>query len=364
MGLVQIPCIRVDHLSENEQRLLRLAVNRLGEKGRWDLDELKIEFGELILQDAPIEVSGFSLDEIDQIVLDDDASAIEAGPLAPSAGATAIARLGDVFLLGRHRFACGDATDAEVWRRLMDGASAGAAAAQRRALQREDQGPCLRLWPPRVRDGLRRNVGRRIRRLQRRLDRRAMPWLCDGAVFGTFIDWRGYPTVHAAAVKAGLAPLNLIVWGKTNAGMGSLYRSPARTASAVQERLRRRTSTISNSASVAVGGRICGRTPARLRLGRTLAGACKTIRPSSRPRCSKMRCIDLTNRGDVVLDPFLGSGSTLIACEKTGRICRGLELDPLYAEVIMPPLRGADRRRGGAGGHRREFRGPCGETLA
>ena len=52
-----------------------------------------------------------------------------------------------------------------------------------------------------------------------------LPYLCDGGVCGTFIDWRGSPTVHSAATKLGLVPLNLIVWAKTNAGMGSLYRS-------------------------------------------------------------------------------------------------------------------------------------------
>src|SRR5271168_2955144 len=52
-----------------------------------------------------------------------------------------------------------------------------------------------------------------------------LPYLCDGGVFGSFIDWRGSPTVHSAATKLGLVPLNLIVWAKTNAGMGSLYRS-------------------------------------------------------------------------------------------------------------------------------------------
>ena len=52
-----------------------------------------------------------------------------------------------------------------------------------------------------------------------------LPYLCDGGVFGSFIDWRGLPTVHSAAAKLGLVPLNLIVWAKTNAGMGSLYRS-------------------------------------------------------------------------------------------------------------------------------------------
>jgi hypothetical protein len=82
-GLDRIPCVQVGHLSEKEQRVLRLAVNRLAEKGEWDLDELKIEFGELILEDAPIEVSGFTFDEIDQIIVADDAEAIEQGPLAP-----------------------------------------------------------------------------------------------------------------------------------------------------------------------------------------------------------------------------------------------------------------------------------------
>ena len=69
----------------------------------------------------------------------------------------------------------------------------------------------------------------------------ALPYLCDGAVAGTFIDWRGYPTVHAAATKLGLTPLNLVVWGKTNAGMGSLYRSQHELVAAVQVWSRPRT---------------------------------------------------------------------------------------------------------------------------
>ena len=67
MGLATVPCIRIDHLTDLEQRTLRLAVNRLGENGQWDLGELKIEFEELIFTDAPIEISGFSSVEIDQI---------------------------------------------------------------------------------------------------------------------------------------------------------------------------------------------------------------------------------------------------------------------------------------------------------
>ncbi len=69
LDLGRVPCVRIEHLTETEQRVLRLAVNRLGEKGEWNLEELKFEFEELIVADAPIEVSGFALDEIDHIVL-------------------------------------------------------------------------------------------------------------------------------------------------------------------------------------------------------------------------------------------------------------------------------------------------------
>ena len=119
LGLSAIPCVRIDHLSQDEQRVLRLAVNRLAEKGQWDLDALKLEFEELILADAPIEITGFTLDEVDHIVLGD--TVVEQGPLAPEINASAIARLGDIFALGPHRLVCGDATIPEMHRRLMQG---------------------------------------------------------------------------------------------------------------------------------------------------------------------------------------------------------------------------------------------------
>ena len=85
LGLAAVPCIRIDHLTDVEQRALRLTVNRLGEKGEWDLAELKIEFEELILADAPIEISGFSLEEIDQIILGEEQDASKKARLYPSA---------------------------------------------------------------------------------------------------------------------------------------------------------------------------------------------------------------------------------------------------------------------------------------
>jgi hypothetical protein len=102
LGLLSVPCIRVDHLDETEQRLLRLAVNRLGEKGVWDISELEAEFNELIIADAPIEISGFGSDEIDQVLIGESEDGYEAGDLEPVPGASASARLNDLFLLGSH----------------------------------------------------------------------------------------------------------------------------------------------------------------------------------------------------------------------------------------------------------------------
>ncbi len=124
LGLSDLPCIRIDHLSDDEQRLLRLAVNRLGEKGQWDLGELRIEMEELILADAPIEISGFSMPEIVHIVLGEEAEAVEQGPLAPDPETAAVARVGDVFQFGRHRVICGDATAPATFARLASGPDA------------------------------------------------------------------------------------------------------------------------------------------------------------------------------------------------------------------------------------------------
>src|SRR5262249_8492769 len=108
-----------NHLSVSERRLVRLALNRLGEKGAWNFDELKVELDDLILEAAPIEITGFSETEIDQIVLDEEPSGVEVGPLAPSPEALPTARLGDVFILGDHRIVCGDATNVDTLALLM-----------------------------------------------------------------------------------------------------------------------------------------------------------------------------------------------------------------------------------------------------
>ena len=205
LGLTHAPVIRIGHLTAPEQRALRLAVNRLGEKGEWDLEALKCEMEELIIHDAPIEVMGFTLDEIDHILLDDgQVSGVEVGPLEPDPGKTALALPGDIFCLGPHRVACGDATSPLVWEALIAGSSTPA----RLVLTDEPYNVPIA--------GHVSGKGHRefamasgemsdpeFQGFNEAWMKEVLHYLADGGVFGTFIDWRGNPTVHAAATSSG-----------------------------------------------------------------------------------------------------------------------------------------------------------------
>jgi DNA modification methylase len=333
LGLSSVPCIRVDHLNETEQRLLRLAVNRLAEKGVWDVGELKAEFDELIIADAPIDISGFGSDEIDQIVIGTNEDGREIGDLAPLPGAAAVTQLGDIIRLGSHYVICGDATDPAVVRRLM-----------RTDVVRmvfTDQ-PFNVAIGGHVTKGEHREfvmasgemMDAQFLEFNQKWMDAVLPSLVDGGILGTFIDWRGLPIAHAAATALGLTPLNLVVWAKTNAGMGSLYRSQHELLPLFKK------GAASHVNNISLGKRGRHRTNLWTYPGASSFGshARKGLQdhPTVKPTAMlEDALIDLTNRGEIVLDPFLGSGSTLMAAENTGRVCCGIELDPLYVDVII-----------------------------
>jgi DNA modification methylase len=131
-----------------------------------------------------------------------------------------------------------------------------------------------------------------------------------------------------------LIPLNLVVWAKTNAGMGSLYRSQHELLPLFKKGI------ASHVNNVSLGKRGRHRTNLWIYPGASSLGsdARKGLQdhPTVKPTAMLQDAlIDLSNRGEIVLDPFLGSGSTLLAAENTGRACRGVELDPLYVDLII-----------------------------
>jgi hypothetical protein len=168
----------------------------------------------LILSGAPIEITGFELQEIDQIVLDGEG--VEQGPLAPTPGAIAVAHPGDAFQLGAHRIVCGSATDPETFRRLTDGGELS-------RLILTDEPYNVKI-SGHVTGGAHREFAMASGEMSdaeflafnEGWMAAVLPYLCDGGVCGTFIDWRGYPTVLAAASKLRLIPLNLRVCPRTS----------------------------------------------------------------------------------------------------------------------------------------------------
>ena len=238
-----------------------------------------------------------------------------------------------MFQLGAHRLLCGDATDPAVYAKLMG----------------EDLARLVLTDVPynvKISGNVTRGAHREFVQasgemsddafLKFNIDEisAATAHLVEGGVYGTFIDWRGLPTVHAAAITVGLQPLNLITWVKTNAGMGSLYRSQHELLPLFK------LGDAPHVNNVELGKRGRWRSnvwtyPGASSLGSDARRGLQdhpTVKPTA---MLEDALLDLTNRGEIVLDPFLGSGSTLIAAEKTGRICRGLELDPLYVDVIV-----------------------------
>jgi DNA modification methylase len=333
LGLTRVPCIRANHLSASERRLVRLALNRLGEKGSWNFDGLKVELDELILENAPLEITGFSQTEIDQIILSEEPSGVEIGPLALPPQALPTARLGDVFILGEHRIVCGDATNANTLARLM---------AQDEARLILTDEPYNVSVAGHVTSGSHREfimgsgemTEDEFRAFNAAWIGASLSHLCDGGLFGSFIDWRGHPALTTAALSLGLVPLNLIVWAKTNAGMGSLYRSQHELLPLFKK------GTASHTNNIELGKNGRWRSNVWSYPGASTIGSDSRKGLQHHPTVKPVAMLhdallDVTTRGDIVLDPFLGSGSTLLAAEQTGRRCHGLELDPLYVDVIL-----------------------------
>ena len=131
--------------------------------------------------------------------------------------------------------------------------------------------------------------------------------------------------------------INLCVWTKPNAGMGGLYRSQHELIFVFKLGARVNIATTSNSAPMAATAAMSGPTPwDPASDGAGEEGRIGSLHPTVKPiEMVADAILDVTRRGDIVLDPFLGSGTTLMACERTGRRCYGLELDPLYIDIIV-----------------------------
>lgn len=338
LGLQSIACIPIEHLDEHEAEALALALNRMGETGSWDIELLRERM--IVLEGAGVELSstGFTLPEIDQIMIADSTEdEVESECEAEdenSEDQVSKVRLDDLFELGRHRLLCGDALIKASYETLLEG----------------HQADCVISDPPYNCEisGFASGLGKHkhenfSQAVGEKSDEEFKAYLATylghcqaftsaGAIIFAFMDWRQIEKLLIAGDKVGLTRKNVAVWNKGGGGaMGSLYRSAheliavfcnAKTPKTNNIELGRHGRNRSNVFTY----------PGANRPGTSAAEALTDHPTPKNLNLIEDMLLDVTERGDLVLDPFVGSGVSIHACETTGRVCAGIEIEPKYVD--------------------------------
>lgn len=333
LGLARVPCIFIEHMNDAQKRAYVLADNKLALNASWDEDLLAEELAALASVDAGfnLSVTGFEIAEIDALI---DAAEPEADqdPRDDAIPKDVEARVqpGDVWALGPHRLICGDSLDPVVVARLMKGEQArmvftdppynvpidGHVSGKGAIRHREFAMASGEMTASEFTDFLRRVFSNLVAHAE------------DGAIHFICMDWRHMGEVMAASQGIYSELKNLIVWAKDSGGMGTFYRSRHELIFAYKQG----TASHTNSFELGQHGRY--RTNVWQYRGANLEEL--RLHPTVKPVQMIADAIrDVSARGEIVLDLFGGSGSTLIAAEKTGRRAHLCEIDPQYCDIIL-----------------------------
>lgn len=340
LNLATVPTLRLSHLSEAERRAYILADNKLALNAGWDQDLLAIELQALIDLDFDITLTGFSLAEVD-LTLDlardsDPDQPAGAEDQIPEMAQQAVTRPGDVWMLGRHRLICGDARNRQHYAQLLQGETVDLVFTDPPYNVPIDGHVCG-LGRIRHRE-FAMGVGEMSRDaftgfLSETLG--AMASFCrDGAIAYVCMDWRHMGELQDAGEAVFTELKNVCVWNKTNGGMGAFYRSKHEMVFVFKVG----TAPHVNTFGLGDTGRY--RTNVWDYPGISSLGSKRTesleLHPTVKPTALVADAIkDCSKRGDIVLDGFGGSGTTLIAAETCGRRARLIEYDPLYCDTII-----------------------------
>jgi DNA modification methylase len=340
LGIDAVPTCQLSHLSEADKRAYVLADNKLAEKAGWDRDLLAIELQGLIELDVDIELTGFEMTEID-VILEEarEASGDPSGPEdtapQPSAG-PAVSQTGDLWLLGRHRLLCGDAREQAAYDRLLEGAKAqfvftdppynveidGHVCGLGRVRHREFAMGCGEMSEAEFTAFLKATFALLAENT------------IDGSIHQICMDWRHIGETLDAGRMIYRELKNLCVWNKTNAGMGSFYRSKHELVFVWKSGAAAHINTFQLGQHGPHRSNVWDYAGVNtMRAGRLDELA---MHPTVKPVALVADAIKVcSRRGGLVLDPFCGSGTILIAAERTGRKARALEIDPNYVDVAV-----------------------------
>ena len=341
LGMAQIPCVRLSQMSDAEKRAYVIADNKLALNAGWDVEILSTELEALAELEFDISLTGFDLGEVDQLLCDNaDSSPQPSAPEDehPELGdpLQAISQPGDHWILGRHALVCGDAKDPVVLEKLMGD--------QRADMLFTDppynvpiQGHVSGLGRTQHREFAEAagemSVDQFIEFLERTLGAAAN--MCrDGAIAYVCMDWRHLREVLAAGYKTFSELKNVCVWAKTNGGMGAFYRSRHELV------LVWKVGNAPHTNTFGLGDKGRYRTNVWSYPGVNTFKAGRMDELTSHPTVKPVALVadairDVTHRGELVLDVFGGSGTTLIAAQKTGRCARLAEIDPSYCDLIV-----------------------------
>ena len=343
LGYTEVPTIQVSHLSEAQKKAFAIADNQLATISKWDDPVLAKQLKELsiINLDFDIEVTGFDMGEIDLRIESIDLGFGESDPadrLPELPAGDAVTQIGDIWTLGRHRILCGSALDPTAYANLMLGKKGDLVFTDPPYNVRID-GHATGLGANRHREFAMASGEMTSAEFQTFLVSTCALLVrhsADGSIHHLCMDWRHAGELLAAGKAVYTEHKNTCVWVKSNAGMGSLYRSQhefvfvfkngqaAHRNNVQLGRFGRHRSNVWNY-------------PGANSLGRsTEEGNLLALHPTVKPiKLVADAILDCSARGDLVLDPFLGSGSTLLAAERVGRSCYGIEIDPIYIDTVI-----------------------------
>lgn len=340
LGMAEVPTLCLGDLSPSERKAYMLADNKIALNAGWDQELLAIELQELIDLDFDVELTGFSLAEID-LTLDaasdaDVGGSDEPEDTIPAQADVAVCKFGDLWKLGNHRLLCGDAQSPEDFAKLMGNDAAdlvftdppynvkidGNVCGKGEVKHREFAFASGEMSEDEFVQFLEMTLGNAAKVMR------------DGAIAFVCMDWRHMGELQVAGSRVFTELKNLIVWNKTNGGMGTFYRSKHELIFAFKHG----TAEHTNSFGLGDTGRY--RTNVWDYAGISSIGSDRAEELAMHPTVKPVALVadtirDCSRRGEIVLDCFGGSGSTLIAAEKTGRRARLIEYDPLYCDTIV-----------------------------
>lgn len=339
LGMTDVPTVRVDHLNPAQIRAYVIADNRLAENAGWDRELLALELHELSVQpNFDVTVTGFEMAEIDLIVSEASGDRPDEADVIPEIDRSlpAVTRTGDCWQIGDHFLLCGDCLEPESYERLLRGKRA----------QMVFTDPPYNVRIAGHVSGLGKTRHREFAMASGEMTqhefttflRHALTNLADfstdGSIHFVCMDWRHIRELVDAADDAYTELKNICIWSKSNAGMGSLYRSAHEFVFVYKSG---RGKHINN---VELGRFGRSRTNVWEYAGMSSFGKDRDATLGEHPTPKPLALVsdailDCSRRGGIILDAFAGSGTTLLASEKTGRRGFGIEIDPYYADLII-----------------------------